>query len=187
MLPLSIFPKNPVKANCLILALCLSTLIGCQRSGMAPQTKEDSLKIAQAYFNTHSGESKAIITWSNDSTPTTFLTNDEVREFLDRYEKDPVLLNKEGVSLKGFVFAGTDFERFKSDPRLRGIYVGFANKPNGDFTVMFRGLDEKGSIILKSTDTAKQISGGEPVIAMAIQGPPACPPNINCPPPPPEN
>lgn len=185
MLPLSIVKGSPSKTIYLVLTIGLITLVGCQRNkGTAPQTKEDSLKIAEAYYDNHPGESKAVVAWSNDSTPTQYLTTEEVMEYLDRYHKNPALVNNVDTPLKGFVFAGSNFDSFKSDARLKGIYVAFATKPNGDFTVMFRGLDEKGFLILNTTDSAQQISAGEPVIAMALQGPPTCPPNTNCPTPP---
>ena len=136
--------KPLYKKSLVISAFALALFTSCNTGkGSDKLSKEDSLKIAENYYQDHPMESKAIITWSKDTTPTTFLTQAEVTEYLERYHKNPALQNDKGTALNGFIFSGDNYKKFITDPRVFGIYVGFASKPNGDFTVMFRGLNER--------------------------------------------
>lgn len=129
--------------------LCFSVLFAAcnPKPGQLSLTKDDSSKIATAYYKNYPAESKAYIEYDQGQEENAFLPNSEFTRLKDNYLKMPSIVNKRETPLQGFTFAGPQFMRFIRLDGINGIYAAFIKKADGKFSIALQALDGKGGII----------------------------------------
>lgn len=122
----------------------------CKQQGSAFNNREDSLKFAKAYFDQYPEDNSVKTLLKSDSGSSSAvqpLNWEEVLRFREQYDKHPLIYNLKGEALKGFMVEAIGYDKIKMNNNIKGLYLRFARRDNGAFSIMLLGTDEKGNVI----------------------------------------
>ena len=122
----------------------------CKQQDSGFSSKSDSLSFAKAYFDQYPEENNVKTQLKSDSGSASAVQPinwEEVLRFRAQYDKQPLIYNLKGAALKGFSVDANGFRQIRNNENILGLYLRFARRDDGSFTIMLLGTDEKGNVI----------------------------------------